>query len=369
MKKREYKLGDSSKRVTRVVAAPIGAVIGVLIFDYIDTELELATKYGGYFVVGGHIISAIFMAVIIVLLSVPIVDVLNTISWSIADRIAQYSPKTIWGTIIGGVAGILIASALGSFFDVIPSTTVATVAKIITYLLLTFIGARLGYSQLSERLGFLDKAERTEKKAKLLADQGVKILDTSAIIDGRILDVIKTDFIGGSIIIPEFVLEELQHIADSPDMLKRNRGRRGLEIVNALKKQTNVKTSIEKIDYKDIKEVDMKLLKLANDIDGKIVTVDYNLNKVATLQDIKILNINDLANAIKPIALPGEVFEVNIIKHGKDFAQGVGFMEDGTMIVIENGGEYVGQTVKVTVTTSLQTSAGRMVFARIGNIE
>ncbi|MFI2858842.1 PIN/TRAM domain-containing protein [Paenibacillus sp. JSM ZJ436] len=191
-----------------------------------------------------------------------------------------------------------------------------------------------------------------------------KILDTSVIIDGRIADICKTGFIEGTIVIPEFVLEELQHIADSSDLLKRNRGRRGLDILNKIQKELDVKVLIYEGDFEDISEVDSKLVKLAKVLQGKVVTNDFNLNKVCELQGVSVLNINDLANAVKPVVLPGEEILVQIIKDGKEHGQGVAYLDDGTMIVVEGGRDYIGNMMEVLVTSVLQTSAGRMIFAK-----
>lgn len=191
-----------------------------------------------------------------------------------------------------------------------------------------------------------------------------KILDTSVIIDGRIADICKTGFLDGTMVIPEFVLEELQHIADSSDLLKRNRGRRGLDILNKIQKELDVKVLIYEGDFEDITEVDSKLVRLAKVLQGKVVTNDYNLNKVCELQGVSVLNINDLANAVKPIVLPGEEIVVQVIKDGKEHGQGVAYLDDGTMIVVEGGRDFIGMNIEVLVTSVLQTSAGRMIFAK-----
>jgi len=193
-----------------------------------------------------------------------------------------------------------------------------------------------------------------------------KILDTSVIIDGRIADICKTGFIEGTLVIPEFVLEELQHIADSSDLLKRNRGRRGLDILNKIQKELDVKVLIyeDPNEERDGGDVDGRLVKLAKALGGKVVTNDFNLNKVCELQGVSVLNINDLANAVKPVVLPGEEIVVHVIKDGKEHGQGVAYLDDGTMIVVENGRDFIGSTMEVLVTSVLQTSAGRMIFAK-----
>ncbi|MEW5766841.1 MAG: TRAM domain-containing protein [bacterium] len=191
-----------------------------------------------------------------------------------------------------------------------------------------------------------------------------KILDTSVIIDGRIADICETGFLEGTLIIPRFVLRELQRIADSSDTLKRNRGRRGLDVLNKIQKKVHVKVKIKETDYPDLRDVDAKLVRLGKESGGKILTNDYNLNKVAELEGASVLNINELAEALKPVVLPGEEMSVHIIKEGKEPGQGVAYLDDGTMVVVDNGQEHIGEKVTVSVTSVLQTTAGRMIFTK-----
>lgn len=191
-----------------------------------------------------------------------------------------------------------------------------------------------------------------------------KILDTSAIIDGRIADLCKTGFLEGVLIVPNFVVGELQKIADSADTLRRNRGRRGLDLLNKMQKENQVTIKIFDRDYGEINEVDTKLLKLAREMDAKVITNDFNLNKVAELYGVQVLNINELSNAIKPLVLPGEEMTVHVLRDGKEYGQGIGYLDDGTMIVVEGGRNYIGLDIEVLVTSVLQTSAGRMIFAK-----
>ena len=191
------------------------------------------------------------------------------------------------------------------------------------------------------------------------------LLDTSVIIDGRIADICKTGFLDGKFIVPRFVLKELQQIADSSDSLKRERGRRGLDILGKLQKSANIDVKIHNDDFEDIKEVDLKLVKLAKVLSAKIFTNDYNLNKVSEIQGIRVLNVNELANALRPVVLPGEIIEIRLIKEGKEYNQGVGYLEDGTMIVVDNGRRLIGQNVHVVVGSVLQTAAGRMIFGKL----
>ena len=196
-------------------------------------------------------------------------------------------------------------------------------------------------------------------------DTLAKILDTSVIIDGRIADISTTGFLGGSLVIPRFVLRELHAIADCPDSLKRKRGRRGLEILNKMQKDPRMNVTIQDMDFPEVDGVDSKLVKLAKATDGEIITNDYNLNRIAELESVQVLNINELANSMKPVVLPGEIMAVKIVKEGKEHNQGVGYLDDGTMVVVENARKSTGLTVDVVVTSVLQTSAGKMIFARL----
>ncbi len=195
-------------------------------------------------------------------------------------------------------------------------------------------------------------------------DKNYKLLDTNVIIDGRIADICKTGFLEGKLLIPVFVLEELQYIADSSDSLRRVRGRRGLDVLQAIREDETLEVEVMNVDFDDIHGVDSKLVRLAQKVKGKIITNDYNLNKVAQLRGVEVLNINDLSNAVKPVVIPGETMKVQVVRDGKEPGQGVAYLDDGTMIVIENGHRYLSRTISVEVTSALQTSAGRMIFAR-----
>jgi uncharacterized protein YacL len=191
-----------------------------------------------------------------------------------------------------------------------------------------------------------------------------RILDTSVIIDGRIADVCETGFLDGTLVIPQFVLKELQLVADSSDSMKRNRGRRGLDILQKIQKMSGVDVSISDIDFPEVKEVDLKLIELARALQGKIVTNDFNLNKVAQLRGVDVLNVNELANALKPVVLPGELMKVFVLKEGKEYNQGVAYLDDGTMVVVDNARKMIGKTIDIVVTSVLQTTAGKMIFGR-----
>ncbi|UKS25619.1 PIN/TRAM domain-containing protein [Paenibacillus sp. HWE-109] len=264
---------------------------------------------------------------------------------------------------LGLVIGLLISVMVFPVLD--QAKWAGPFLPFIVSAVLAVMGFRIGYSKREELVQMMVRSRSTgpEKQTHRPYEEH-KILDTSVIIDGRIADICKTGFIEGTLVIPEFVLEELQHIADSSDLLKRNRGRRGLDILNKIQKELEVKVLIYEGDFEEISEVDSKLVRLAKVLQGKVITNDFNLNKVCELQGVSVLNINDLANAVKPVVLPGEEIIVQVIKDGKEHGQGVAYLDDGTMIVVEGGREFIGMTLEVMVTSVLQTSAGRMIFAK-----
>ncbi|MBU4440053.1 MAG: TRAM domain-containing protein [Acetobacterium sp.] len=275
---------------------------------------------------------------------------------------------------IGGlVIGLVIAMLISFAFSQIPIPWIGGILTISIYIVLGYIGFSLPIKKREELLMAFQSAKR-EKDANVPVGQKrptkkkgaaiPKLLDTSVIIDGRIFDICKTGFIEGPLVIPVFVLNELQLISDSSDELKRNRGRRGLDILNKIQTDLEIEVQITEEDFEDTHEVDSKLVKLGKSTKGKILTNDYNLNKVATVQGVDVLNINELANAVKPIVLPGEEMKVLLVKGGKENGQAVAYLDDGTMIVVENGKKYIGTTAAVLVTSILQTAAGRMIFAK-----
>jgi uncharacterized protein YacL len=280
-------------------------------------------------------------------------------------RIQRASLKTLIGAAVGSILGIVGAFLIGSLISRQESNAVAPETKTFLTLALTFLMAYIGlvvgatkgdYLELSALGGiFTDKASRRD----------MKILDTSVIIDGRIADVAEAGFLSGTIIIPQFILRELQQVADSPDSSKRQRGRRGLDMLNRL--QSNGKLDIQVIDtdFPSVREVDLKLLELSKHLDAVVVTNDFNLNKVAHLHGVAVLNINELANALKPVVLPGEQMRVFILKEGKEYNQGVAYLDDGTMVVVDNARRMIGKNADIAVTSVLQTTAGKMIFGRL----
>jgi uncharacterized protein YacL len=278
------------------------------------------------------------------------------------NRIAETPSLELMSGIAGLIVGLVISVLL--FPTLTKAGWVGTAAAYALTAILGVYGFRIGSKKRDDLANMLANGfgERKSKSGPLANSH--KILDTSVIIDGRIADICKTGFIEGTLVIPEFVLEELQHIADSSDLLKRNRGRRGLDILNKIQKELDVKVLIYEGDFEEINEVDSKLVRLAKALQGKVITNDFNLNKVCELQGVPVLNINDLANAVKPVVLPGEEILVQVIKDGKEHGQGVAYLDDGTMIVVEGGRDFIGSTIEVLVTSVLQTSAGRMIFAK-----
>ncbi len=284
------------------------------------------------------------------------------------------SQQLVAGT-IGLLFGLIIANLIGMAFERVP--IIGSYLPIVLSAVLGYIGIRLGMDKgpdlykamVSYTFRGLRSKGRTMKESKdkkaLPQTCSAKVLDTSVVIDGRILDIVNTGFLEGPFIVPVFVLEELQKLSDSADTLKRNKGRRGLDLLQTMREKLTNSMEIIDVDYEDLSEVDLKLIRLSMDKHWKLITNDFNLNKIATLQGVAVLNLNDLANAIKPKMMSGETLLVRIMKAGKEPHQGVAYLDDGTMIVVENGVDYVDQTVNVVVTSVLQTSAGRMIFARV----
>ena len=284
------------------------------------------------------------------------------------------SQQLVAGT-IGLLFGLIIANLIGMAFERVP--IIGSYLPIVLSAVLGYIGIRLGMDKgpdlykamVSYTFRGLRSKGRTmnESKDKKALPQtcSAKVLDTSVVIDGRILDIVNTGFLEGPFIVPVFVLEELQKLSDSADTLKRNKGRRGLDLLQTMREKLTNSMEIIDVDYEDLSEVDLKLIRLSMDKHWKLITNDFNLNKIATLQGVEVLNLNDLANAIKPKMMSGETLLVRFMKAGKEPHQGVAYLDDGTMIVVENGVDYVDQTVNVVVTSVLQTSAGRMIFARV----
>ncbi|HDP70333.1 MAG TPA: PIN domain nuclease [Actinobacteria bacterium] len=272
--------------------------------------------------------------------------------------------------ILVGIGGLVVGLILATFIS-LPLWRIPRFGlyiAVLVFIVLSYFGMWLA-SRKREDIGSVFKLfGHSKTQVRGFISQN-KLLDTSVIIDGRITDICRTGFISGELIVPIFILRELQAIADSEDSLKRNRGRRGLDVLHELQGEQIVKVRIMEKDYSKIREVDAKLVQMAKDLNMSIITNDFNLNKVAALQYVKVLNINELANALKPVVLPGEEMRIYIVKEGKELDQGVGYLEDGTMVVVEKGGYHVGEEVRVFVTSALQTAAGRMIFTKFKDEE
>jgi uncharacterized protein YacL len=278
-------------------------------------------------------------------------------------RIRRATLKTLIGAAVGSILGIIGAYLIGSLI----SRQEAMDAEVKTFvtLALTFFMAYVGLMVGAAKGDYLDLSALGGIFSDKVTRRDLKILDTSVIIDGRIADVAETGFLTGTLIIPQFILRELQQVADSPDSSKRQRGRRGLDMLNRLQNNSSLDIQIVETDFPSVREVDLKLIELGKQLDAVIVTNDFNLNKVSQLRGVSVLNINELANALKPVVLPGEAMRVFILKEGKEYNQGVAYLDDGTMVVVDNARRLIGKNADIAVTSVLQTTAGKMIFGRL----
>ncbi|MDQ0202770.1 PIN/TRAM domain-containing protein [Pectinatus haikarae] len=311
-------------------------------------------------IVGGGIVGYVVSPYLLILL--------KRFSMWVETQLNKMKIHDVIAGVCGLAIGLVIANLLGAAFSGVP--IVGSYLPIIFSIVLGYLGIHITIKKRNEIVALFPRLFREQPKDKKNAEEksalrtDYKLLDTSVIIDGRIADICQSGFIEGTLLIPVFVLEELQHIADSSDLLKRTRGRRGLDVLKRIQTEFDMFVQIDERDFDEISEVDSKLIKLAQVAGGKIITNDYNLNKVADLQGVSVLNINELANALKPVVIPGEAMTVTIVKDGKEQGQGVAYLDDGTMIVVEGGRKYINTTLPVAVTSVLQTAAGRMIFAK-----
>ena len=304
---------------------------------------------------------------------------LRCLSIWVEGQLAKMPTRDVIAGAIGLFIGLIIARLLGDAFSTIP--IVGDYIPIVFSIVIGYLGVHIMVQKQQEIAEVFDFVPRFLREVIRMRpdvrtpmpltvrdgqeNRQYKLLDTSVIIDGRIADICETGFLEGTLLIPVFVLEELQHIADSPDALKRVRGRRGLDILQKIRKESRMKVEITEADFEDIAEVDSKLLQLAQEVGGKIITNDFNLNKVAQLRGVSVLNINALSNAVKPVAIPGDLMSVQIVRPGKEHGQGLAYLDDGTMIVVDGGFRCMNEIVSVEVTSALQTAAGRMIFAKL----
>ena len=336
-----------------ILTARIGFVVLLAVVGFVLNPAAHTTKLGEMDLTSRRIVSAILGAL------------LASAMIAFEMRVRKASLKTLIGAAIGSILGIIGAFLIGVLISIQKEAAVS--AETQTFLTLSlalfmgYVGLMVGaakgeYIDLSVLGGiFSDKNLKVD----------YKILDTSVIIDGRIADIAETGFLSGTMVIPNFVLNELQQVADSADSSKRQRGRRGLDMLQRLRNNTKLEIQILENDFPAVKEVDLKLIELAKQIDAMIVTNDFNLNKVAQLRGVVVLNINELANALKPVVLPGEAMRVFVLKEGKEYNQGVAYLDDGTMVVIDNARRLIGKTADIAVTSVLQTTAGKMIFGRL----
>jgi len=277
------------------------------------------------------------------------------------SRLRETAATRVLGALIGCTIGLAIAHGIvTSLFWADSGDRRVEFLHSFTLIVLPYLGLVLG----AKHGEWLEPARLVSLFRSAGPARRYKILDTSVIIDGRIADVCETGFIDGTLVIPQFVLKELQLVADSADSMKRNRGRRGLDILQKIQKMSGVEVTISDLDFPDVREVDLKLIELARALQGKIVTNDFNLNKVAQLRGVDVLNVNELANSLKPVVLPGEIMKVFILKEGKEYNQGVAYLDDGTMVVVDNARKMISKTIDIVVTSVLQTTAGKMIFGR-----
>jgi len=347
-------------RVIRLLGAALGAFIGLGLATASGLFHETGTSYG--LLLAGWTVAWLIVgfAILPYLTIVPATWIVRSVQ---ALSTAEFV-TAVGGLIIGLLMGLLLGAPLSNFPD--PLGRWLPLATSIGFGL-GMVGLTVAKRQdlivAAEAIGIFRRPETSDDSTARKGDPHI-IVDTSAIIDGRIAEIVESGFIYGTLVIPRFVLEELQHIADSSDALRRNRGRRGLEILARMQKDSPTPVEIVEDEVRDVTEVDAKLVALAKRYSGAILTNDFNLNRVAELQGLRVLNINSLANAVKPAVLPGEELRVKVIQDGKEAGQGVGFLDDGTMIVVEGGARFIDRELEVSVTRVLQTVAGRMIFAQ-----
>ncbi|WMT82552.1 putative PIN and TRAM-domain containing protein YacL [Terrisporobacter mayombei] len=363
-------------KIIRILISFLGAILGTT--SYLSLEKffpQLSFGIENVYLVG--LVAGLLVGILFYLISPWFFNKVRRFVKILDTEISKYPQTDILLGVVGLIVGLVIAYLIvgGLFGSISGMPLIKTILSIIIYIFMGYVGIKItlksredlfNISKLSRLSSSLGK-DKSGKKENAIKSIPPKVLDTSVIIDGRIADICRTGFVEGKLIIPKFVLNELQHIADSSDDLKRVRGRRGLDILNIIQKELDIEVEITEKDFDDIPEVDSKLLKLAQVMNGKVVTNDYNLNKVAQFQGVEVLNINELANAVKPVAIPGEEMVAQVVKEGKESNQGIAYLDDGTMIVVEGGRKHIGETINVLVTSVLQTSAGRMIFGKPKN--
>lgn len=356
---------DLKKRIVQAVFALAGGALGVaylpLVWILFKVDAAMLLNNG----ITNFVIGAIIFWILSIFLSGYVLSLVNRAEKSLTEA----SPLYLITGSIGTVLGLVIAILVSTLFYRSQVFFLNTIIPLILMLVLGYLGFRIGTTRFNEwkKLFQVRKRESNNQVLDRRAGENYhhyKILDTNILIDGRIYDLVKTGLLEGTLLVPNFVLYELQYIADSADSIKRVRGRRGLDFLNKLQSEKIMPIEMYDGDYEDIEEVDSKLIQLAKDKDAIVVTNDYNLNKVSQFQNVQVLNINELANALKPRVIPGETMDVHVVKNGTERQQGVAYLDDGTMVVVEDGKFYISETIEVVVTSAIQTDAGRMIFAK-----
>ncbi len=359
-----------AKKIARLVISIFGAALGVALVAAVDTVLQsfgllpLRLILLTWALIAIYAAGGLIFAIIFYLFSSQAIDAFLRIIAGVEAQLSTLTLTEIFFGVLGLVTGLVLAFLVSAMMSNLVFPWLRFLISILLYISLGY----LGWNVVMKRRNEIEDVNFLKKHKKKFGD-GVrpKFLDTSVIIDGRIADICATGLWEGDVIVPAFVLRELQHIADSADALKRVRGRRGLDILSRMQKEMEIPIQVVNTDYDDLSEVDAKLLRLAKEMGGVVVTNDYNLNKVAAVQHVPVFNINDLANALKPTLVTGEEIAVMIVKEGKELGQGIAYLDDGTMIVVDGGKKLLGETTQVNVTSVLQTSAGRMIFAKVKN--
>lgn len=354
------------KWIIRAVLVVVGGTLGATLlpefFAFINIE---------HYILTSSYISALIGAALFYMLTFWTIPLIIKQLKIYEEKLTDIPVAKIICGAVGAIAGLLISLLLSIPFGFLDIYLLEKMVPFVLALTFGYMGLIFGYKKANEIVNVFKKqtveTQTNNQPGEQTSHSSKKVLDTSTIIDGRIADVCQTGFIEGTLVIPQFVLAELQYIADSSDTLKRARGRRGLDTLNRLQKEMPFNIEMYEGDFPDVPEVDMKLLRLAKELDASLITNDYNLNKIGVFQKIKVLNVNELSNAVKSVVIAGEEMYVTIIKDGKEQNQGIAYLDDGTMIVVEDGKNHVGQNVTVVVTSVLQTAAGKMIFAKQKN--
>jgi uncharacterized protein YacL len=356
----------SIELIVRIIGLIVFGIIGVFLGEPLGTLIEEIWASSPISIIIYQIFTTLIVGFIGFLIA-PWISIKPLTA--IRKRLSSVSAQTLLYGLIGLIVGLISTALLAYPFSLLPDP-LGSILPFVSVLLFGYFGIALFVSRQKD---FHNLFQSFSKSGSAASDKGEPgglqdsrriLVDTSAIIDGRIADIARTGFIPGRLLIPRFVLNELQYVSDSADNLRRQRGRRGMEVLSELQKDATIPVTITDIDVEGVREVDERLIVLARQLSCPILTNDYNLNRVAELQGVSILNINDLANAVKAILLPGETLMMKIIQEGKEYGQGVGYMEDGTMVVVEDGHKFIGKTIDIEVTKVLQTAAGRMIFAK-----